>query len=408
MATSESELNDLLTNLESDRSERKEGLTASSKSRVAEAICAFSNDLPGHNKAGVVFVGATDDGNLTGTPITDSMLLELAALRSDGNILPLPHLTVRKMVLSGRNGRSSEVAVVETEPSPAPPVRYKGQVWVRIGPRRGIASRGEERVLNERRRWRDLPYDQHPLPSFSLAELDRILFDRVYLPAAAAAEVIEQNERSYEQQLASLRLYSLEGNCPTVAGALIVGHQPHHQLPGAYIQFVRHQGTGMADLVTNQQEIQGPLPDLIKRLDDIMKANIRIPIEFLNVPLEIQRPEYPLQALQQLTRNAVMHRNYETSNAPVRLMWFDDRVEIHSPGGPYGEVNAANFGQPGLADYRNPVLAEAMKNLKLVQRFGVGIATAQRDLALNHNRPAEFLVESTRVVAKVYKRREGE
>jgi ATP-dependent DNA helicase RecG len=68
-----------------------------------------------------------------------------------------------------------------------------------------------------------------------------------------------------------------------------------------------------------------------------------------------------------------MHRSYEGTNAPIMVYWFDDRIEIINAGGPYGRVTAENFGKPGFADYRNPNIAETMKVLGFVQRFGVGI-----------------------------------
>jgi ATP-dependent DNA helicase RecG len=30
---------------------------------------------------------------------------------------------------------------------------------------------------------------------------------------------------------------------------------------------------------------------------------------------------------------AVMHRAYEATHAPVRVYWYDDRIEISNPGG---------------------------------------------------------------------------
>ena len=108
-------------------------------------------------------------------------------------------------------------------------------------------------------------------------------------------------------------------------------------------------------------------------------------------------------ALQQLVRNAVMHRDYETSNAPVRLTWFDDRIEIQNPGGPYGQVTRDNFGQPGITDYRNPNVAEAMRNLGFVQRFGVGIEIARSTLRENGNPPPEYSVQDTHVLVTVRK-----
>lgn len=59
--------------------------------------------------------------------------------------------------------------------------------------------------------------------------------------------------------------------------------------------------------------------------------------------------------------------------------WFSDQIEISSPGGPYGLVNPGNFGK-GATDYRNPLVAEAMKVLGYVQRFGLGIPLAENQL----------------------------
>ena len=91
-------------------------------------------------------------------------------------------------------------------------------------------------------------------------------------------------------------------------------------------------------------------------------------------------------------------------NAPVRIYWFSDRIEIQNPGGPFGQVNRSNFGTPGITDYRNPHIAEAMKNLGYVQRFGIGISLAQKELRNNGNPPAEFQAEDTYVLVILRKR----
>jgi ATP-dependent DNA helicase RecG len=116
---------------------------------------------------------------------------------------------------------------------------------------------------------------------------------------------------------------------------------------------------------------------------------------------ELRSSPYPLSALQQLTRNAVMHRTYEGTNAPVRVYWFDDRIEITNPGGPYGTVTVENFGRPGISDYRNPSLAGVLKTMGFVQRWGFGIAEARRALKENGNPELEFQIEHTVVLATV-------
>lgn len=98
-----------------------------------------------------------------------------------------------------------------------------------------------------------------------------------------------------------------------------------------------------------------------------------------------------------------MHRTYENTSAPVRVYWFEDRIEISNPGGPYGSINRQNFGMPGRADYRNPQLAASFKILGYAQRFGAGIAIARDALAKNGNPPPEFQIEENFIAAIVRK-----
>lgn len=72
---SDAELQRIAGELESDRVERKEAL--SDRDKVAQTVCAFANDLPGHRLPGYVLVGVTDAGAPSGLPITDELLLSL-------------------------------------------------------------------------------------------------------------------------------------------------------------------------------------------------------------------------------------------------------------------------------------------------------------------------------------------
>jgi ATP-dependent DNA helicase RecG len=383
----------MLYDIESELVERKSSL--SDPDRIRQAICAYANDLPNHCKSGFIFIGAKDDGSCARLPITDDLLLRLSAMRDDGKIQPIPSMSVEKRAIRG-----CEMAVIKVKPSLAPPVRLDGVTWIRVGPRRARATPEEEKILAERRRSRDLPFDLQPVPSAEVDDLDLDLFERVYLPLAVDPEVLEQNNRSTEDKLKALRFMSPEGQ-PTVLGILVLGKDIRRYIPGAYVQFLRIEGRELADSIRDQKEIDGPLPEILHRIDDVLEANNSVSSSFISGPVEVQRSEYPLAALQQLTRNAILHRTYEGTNSPVRIYWLCDRVEIHSPGGPFGQVNRENFGKPGVTDYRNPHLAEAMKVLGYVQRFGVGIQLARQQLAKNRNPPPEFTVESNYVLATV-------
>ena len=382
----ERELLQIIAVGESDRVEFKESLSGDAPTRIGEAICAFANDLPDHRAPGLIFVGVKDGGTVGDLSVTDRLLQQLADMKTDGNILPPPSLTVEKRMLGG-----GEVAVVSALPSNSPPVRFKGAIHVRTGPRRGLATAQEERILNEKRRYGDRPFDIQPIPTARLSDLNLTQFANEYLVQAFSDEILVANDRSLTEQLAATKMITAHDRpTATVLGILAIGKNPQDFLPGAYVQFLRIDGRELADDIIDSEDIRGAIPDLLRRINEKLMAHNRIAIAIATGTVERRDALYPIEALQQIIWNAVMHRTYEGTHAPVRLTWFDDRIEITSPGGAFGTVSAENFGEPGFTDYRNPNLADAMKTLGYVQRFGVGISIAKRQLATAEHPEPEF------------------
>lgn len=377
---SDNELENLLQDLESYRVERTISFEKSDKFR--EAICAFANDLPNNGQPGILFIGVDNDGNPTNQVITDQLLLTLNQIKTDGQILPLPTLAVEKRILKG-----CEMAVVTVLPSDMPPVKYKGRIWVRSGPGRSLANEQEERILNEKRRFKHLPFDLTPVPSAKISDLSRLIFENEYLPAAFAPDILEANGRTYEERLSSCRMIgSPEDTTPTVLGLLTLGTSPQDFLPGATIQFLRIAGTHLTDAIADEEKISGTFSDILRRTQEILSAHNRTQIDVTTGATHRIAKNYALTALLQLVYNAILHRTYESTHSPIRLYWFDDRIELQSPGGPYGNVTNENFGKPGITDYRNPNIAEVLKTLGYVQSFGRGIAIA-RDACKKNNQP---------------------
>ena len=368
--------------------ERKE--SAAEDQKIRRNICAFANDLPGNQRPGVLLVGVRDDGSCASLPITDGLLKRLSNIHGEGSILPLPSMTVQRRTLRG-----CEVAVVTVTPSAATPVRYRGRAWVRVGPSVREASPENERLLAERRRSADLPFDMRPAEGASLDDLDRQFLGRDYMQAAIAREVLEVNTRSLDHQLLSLRL--LRDAHPTWGALLAFGRDPQAWLPGAYVQFLRVAGPSLTDPIQDQKQVTGQLPDVLRRLDEIIELNIRVRTQVRGTQRERRQPDYPADALRQVVRNAIMHRNYEATNTPVRINWYSDRVEISSPGGLYGRVTKENFWR-GDTDYRNPLVAEIMYNLGYSQRFGLGLQLTREAMNQNGN-PAPKAELETSLVA---------
>ncbi|ARI56531.1 transcriptional regulator [Streptomyces sp. S8] len=270
-------------------------------------------------------------------------------------------------------------------------------MWVRPGPTTRKANREDERVLAERRRVKDRPFDTHPMELARVDDLDLDVFRQSYLPSMVAPDVIEENGRPIDLQLSSLHLMT-PGGTPTTLGLLAVGFDPTSHVPGAYVQFVRYQGLDLDAPIVDEQELRQNLVGLSARLEPLVRSNLRTRLAedgFRETP----HPDYPLDALRELCMNALMHRNYETSYAPTRIVWFDDRIEITNPGGPFGQVRGDNFDR--VTDYRNPSLAAAMKGLGYVNRFGRGIGRVRRALEDNGNPPAEFQVDDSSWVVVV-------
>ena len=394
------ELLQIIEDDESDRIEFKESLSGDAPEKIRMAICAFANDLPNHGKPGFIFLGVKPDRKIVGFQVNDELLRRLADMKTDGNILPPPSLTVEKRELQGK-----EIAVVKVEPSNSPPVRYKGVIHIRTGSRQDIANAQDERILNEKRRHGERPFDLYPIPSSTISDLNLPLFNYEYLPQSVSQEILEQNERTLNEQLAATKMIaSVDEPIPTVLGILTLGKSPQDFLHGAYIQFLRIDGNELADEIIDSEEIRGAISDQIRRLDEKLMGHNRVAVDITSGPVEKRSADYPLEALQQITRNAIMHRTYEGTNAPVRVSWFNNKIEILSPGGVFGGVTTDNFGNPGATDYRNPNLAEAMRTLGFVQRFGMGIPIARRLLLKNGNAEPNFSLLDTFINVTIHRK----
>jgi ATP-dependent DNA helicase RecG len=374
-------IKELLTDIENERVERTKATKDTEKFSIA--VCAFANDLSGKGTPGYLLVGAYDDGTLSGLKVTDELLRNLAGLRSDGNIMPQPALMVGKVSFP-----EGDVAVVEVQPSKNTPVRYKGVPWIRVGARRGEANEEELRILREKSEVKSPTFDTTPCLHSTIDDIDLDLFKTEYLPKFIKASVLKNDKRTVKQQLASLQLFDLSHDCPTVAGVLLLGKEPKQLLFGAYIQYVQFAGKNRASKVLNERQFSGNLLTMLKELDYFIKYTIQKqrPV-FVSVLREEMRINYPYEAIRELAMNLVMHRNYQT-NAPAKFYEYADRIEMDNPGNLYGKVRPDNF--PNENDYRNPVIAVAMKTLGYVNQFGRGIETVQEELEENKNGAADF------------------
>lgn len=378
------ELQELLQSTETYRVERT--TSTNDMDKFQEAICAFSNDMPNSRKNGYLIIGAHDDGTLSGLKVDDALMKKIAAIRSDGNILPLPMMSVERFELP-----KGDLLVAEVSPSLLPPVRYRGRTFVRIGPRRDIASEAEERILLERRTSYMATFDAMPCLGASINDIDVEFIKQNYLPQVVDAEVLVNDKRDVKEQLASIHLFDLTHDCPTNAAIILFGKNPQFFLHGSYVQYVHFAGKDNGSDILNERQIKGGLGKMLPQLESFVRDAV---VTTRPMPISMLREKtvfnYPELALRELLMNACMHRDYQ-SNMPIRLYQYSDRIEILNAGGLYGEARPENF--PTVNDYRNPIVAEAMRGLKYVNMFNRGIQRVKTMLRENGNPEPVFTVD---------------
>ena len=353
--------------------------------KFQEAICAFANDMPGSRKKGYLLIGVKNNGQIDGLKVDDALMKKISGIRSDGNILPLPVMSTEKVVTE-----DGDVLVVEVTPSFDTPVRYRGRTFIRIGPRRDIASAEEERILAERCAASLPTFDTRPCRDAKLDDIDVDTIVKEYMPKAIDEETLANDKRPLKEQLASLHLFNMQWDCPTYAALIIFGRNPKYFMPGAYIQYVHFKGSTNGGAILNERRFEGCLYKILPELENFIRDGI---ITKRPVPISILREKdvvnYPYKALRELMMNAVMHRDYQ-ANMPTRLYQYDNHIEIMNPGGLYGQARPENF--PHVNDYRNSVVAGMMKTLNYVNMFNHGVGDVQELLKENDSPAAEFNV----------------
>lgn len=167
----------MLQDIESDRIEKT--ISTSNTDKFGQAICAFANDLPNHNKPGYLIIGYDDKTKSVckDVRVTDQLLQNLAAIKTDGNLQPQVSLNVEKVRLT-----DGDIAVVTVQPCQFTPVRYDGRIWVRNGPRKCVASEADEKRLLEKRASKMLTFDALPCLDATIEDIDVAAFKQIYLP----------------------------------------------------------------------------------------------------------------------------------------------------------------------------------------------------------------------------------
>ena len=185
---------------------------------------------------------------------------------------------------------------------------------------------------------------------------------------------------------------------PTNAALLLFGRRtgfPWH--PRAGVRMFRVAGTerrhGRERNVTQLATIWPPVPSALEDALQIGHTQV-LRVERLTGMGFVDDPEIPDFAWREAITNAVAHRDYEIRGRETEVWFYEDRVEITSPGGVAPPATEAMLqeGRPAHSS-RNPLLVRALAAAGYMRDEGEGISRIHRELAAKSLPPPEIAVE---------------
>lgn len=345
---------------------------------LATALISFLN-----TEGGVLWLGIEDDGTVSGVADADAARQRVDQILAN-NITPRATAFVEQVDAEGRR----LLKITLSRGLDRPYYTQRGQCYVRQNAGKRLASREEIRRMYMA--VRSFFFDESVLSGSGLSDVDLPVFDAFL---AAAYGMTEDSQRPEDELARLLRnLKCMVGEELTVAGALLFGRQPQRVLPTARMEFARFEGAVAGEIILDRKTVEGRLPQQLDQIESLLRLHLRDAGVIRGFGPEVQA-ELPPEMLRESLTNALVHRDYSLS-APVRVILFDDRLEIHSPGQLPNGVTVENV-RAGIHVERNPIILSLMSKLGLMTRLGTGIVRIFR-LAAERGLPEPELEETGR------------
>lgn len=334
----------------------------SSPLNVLKTLVAFANSAGGR-----LVIGVDDARQLVG--VADPLAEEerICNLIADA-IAPrlLPNVELMSM-------GDATVLVVEVFPSGARPHYLNKQgpeqgVYLRLGSSNRQA--GPDWIAETRRAAAGLVFDEQPMPTLGMQDLDLEAMARWFGPERTL-------DTAWLQTLKLLR--ADQGRLlPTRGAVLLWGHERELHFPDAWVQCGRFRGQDKVDIF-DQQDIHAHLPDAVNAIELFLKKHAYKSARFG----AMQREDVwsiPLTMLREAIVNALVHADYAQRGSPIRVAFFDDRIDIESPGFLLPGMTVQDM-QSGVSRIRNPVIARVFRELHLTEQWGSGVKRIFADAA---------------------------
>ena len=355
------ELIELIGRGEDSHTQFKQSQDVTNATSLAGELVAFAN-----SKGGRILIGVSDQGTVIGVSAADVRRLnELLSNTATNNVRP--SINPQTENVSTSDGLVMVVTVREGISKPYSD--NNGVFWVKCGSdKRRVTSREEiQRMLQSA----DLVHaDEVPVEGTTGADVDLAHFREFF--AKQYEETLEEGDAPLNQVLENLSL--AKNGTLNLAGLLLFGRNPQRHRPELVVKAVAFVGTDPAgDRYRDSQDIGGCLRDVHAQTMSFLQRNLRRiqAGQGFNTEGEL---EVPASALEELVVNMLLHRDYFIS-APWRVMLFDDRIELISPGSLPNNLTIENI-RNGISNMRNPLIASFATKELPYRGLGTGIRRA--------------------------------
>jgi len=366
--------------------------------KLYDTLSSFSN----HDGGGIIVFGIDESQGFTVTGVYDAQDIQKKVTEQCEQMEPKVRPLFTVCDIDGKIIVSAEIGECDVFDKPC--------FYVGKGRIRGSYVRVGES---------DQPMTEYEVYSFEVFK--RKIQDELRTDKRAKLEDFNRNAltlyfakiRETKAQLATLedeRILSLQGivheGQPTVAGEMLFGIYPQSLFPQYSIiaSVVPGKEVGelgsMGERFTDDKRIEGTLAQMLDEAVAFVTRNMKRKLIVDDNGKRADRPEYPIKAVREAILNALVHRDYSihTENSPIRILMFDDRIEIENPGGLYGRGTIEKLGKVGL-DTRNPYIAGALEIIIDSENRYSGVPTMRREMALSGLKPPIF--ESSQGAFKV-------
>ena len=350
------ELLELIKNGESSRVEFKSEEVRPES--LAGEIVSFANFA-----GGTIFIGVSDAGNIQGVRRVDMEEFVINVCRN--NIKPsiIPMIEKKKF--------NKKIIYIVTIPEGDDIYSTsKGNYFIRVGSTKQQPTQQELLRLFQKRNL--IQFDEIPVLSSNFKNID-IVKVNTYLRKLDQSPLNDDTSYGIEQDLINLSiLISTDiGIYPTIAGLLLFGKNPQKYFPSYMISCGAYSGTDFISDVIREDDIIGTIEDIVEKTIAFLKLTMP---KFTSLERGVERVEtyvYPTEVLREAIVNAVCHRDYTISGASIRVLLFQDRLEIRSPGGLPNTLTLESMVYRQFT--RNQTIASFLAPMGYMEKRGKGI-----------------------------------